>query len=66
MKPLIEVSAVFDGQRKVVGFADRGESEGVYILHLDEEFKNANLVDVEIADDEPQADPLEKKSTKNS
>ena len=66
MKPLIEVSAVFDGQRKVVGFADRGESEGVHILHLDEEFKNANLVDVEIADNEPQADPLEKKPTKKS
>lgn len=66
MKPLIEVSAVFDGQRKVVGFADCGDSDGVYILHLYEEFKNANLVDVEIADDEPQADPLEKKLTKKN
>lgn len=64
MKPLIEVSAVFDGQRKVVGYATRGESDGAYVLLLDEEFKNANLVDVEIADNEPQADPLEKKITK--
>ena len=66
MKSLIEVSAVFDGQRKVVGYATRGGSDGAYVLHLDEEFKNAALVDVDIADDEPQADPLEKKITKKN
>lgn len=66
MEPTFEVSAVFDGQRKIVGTATRGEDEGAYVLHLDEEFKNAALVDVDIADDEPQADPLEKKITKKN
>lgn len=64
MKPLIEVTAAFDGQRKVIGTATRGEEDGAYVLHLDEEFKNVYLVDVEIHDDEPQADPLEEKITK--
>ena len=66
MKPTFEVSAVFDGQRKIVGKATRGEDEGAYVLHLDEEFENSPLVDVGIADNEPQADPLEKKTTKKN
>ena len=66
MEPTIEVSAMFDGQRKIVGYATRGEDEGAYVLHLDSEFENSKLVDVEIADNEPQADPLEKKITKKN
>ena len=50
MEPTFEVSAVFDGQRKIVGKATRGEDEGAYVLHLDEEFENSPLVDVEIED----------------
>ena len=66
MEPTFEVSAMFDGQRKIVGYATRGESDGAYVLHLDSEFENSQLVDVEIADDEPQADPLEKKIAKKN
>ena len=66
MEPTFEVSAMFDGQRKIVGYATRGETDGAYVVHLDSEFKHSQLVDVEIADDEPQADPLEKKITKKN
>ncbi len=66
MEPTFEVSAMFDGQRKIVGYATRGDTDGAYVLHLDSEFENSQLVDVEIADDEPQPDPLEKKITKKN
>lgn len=66
MEPTFEVSAMFDGQRKIVGYATRGDTEGAYVLHLDSEFENSQLVDVEIADDEPQVDPLEMKITKKN
>ena len=66
MEPTFEVSAMFDGQRKIVGYATRGESEGAFVLHLDSEFENSPLVDVEIAVNEPQTDPLEKKPAKKN
>ena len=62
MGPIFDVTAVVDGERKYVGTARRGETEGAYILDLLEEFKETPLLDVKI--DEPEADPLEKTMTK--
>ena len=62
MGPIFDVTAVVDGERKYVGTARRGETEGAYILDLLEEFKETPLLDVKI--DEPEADPLEKTITK--
>ena len=62
MGPIFEVTAVVDGERKYVGTARRGETKGMYILDLLEEFKETPLLDVKI--DEPEADPLEKTITK--
>lgn len=60
MGPIFEVTAVVDGERKYVGTARRGETKGMYILDLRDEFKETPLLDVEI--DEPEAEPLEKKT----
>ena len=62
MGPIFDVTAVVDGERKYVGTARRGETEGAYILDLLDEFKESRLLDVEV--DEPEADPLEKTITK--
>ena len=62
MGPIFDVTAVVDGERKYVGTARRGETEGAYILDLLEEFKETPLLDVKI--DYPEADPLEKTTTK--
>lgn len=62
MEPIFEVTAVVDGERKNVGTARRGETKGMYILDLRDEFKETPLLDVRI--DEPEADPLEKTITK--
>ena len=51
-----EVSANFDGERKLVGLATRTDVEGQHVVHLFDEFENANLIDVEVSDD-PVDDP---------
>lgn len=51
-----EVTAKFGDERKVVGLATRTEVEGQHVVHLFDEFENANLIDVEISDD-PVDDP---------
>lgn len=54
-----EVSAKFDDKRLIVGVAERGEAEGEFVVKLDPEFENANLVDVQIA-----GEPTSKKAEK--
>lgn len=51
-----EVTANFEGERKLVGLAERGEQEGQHVIHLFDEFDSANLIDVEVSD-EPVKDP---------
>lgn len=46
-----EVTANFEGERKLVGLAERGEQEGQHVIHLFDEFDSANLIDVEVSDE---------------
>lgn len=46
-----EVTANFDGERKLVGLAERTDVEGQHVVHLFDEFESANLIDVEVSDD---------------
>ena len=51
-----EVTAKFGDERKLVGLATRTDVEGQHVVHLFEEFEDANLIDVEVSDD-PVEDP---------
>ena len=45
-----EVTAQFGDERKLVGLATRTDVEGQHVVHLFDEFENANLIDVEVSD----------------